>query len=94
MLRSALKSWTQCPVPLLSFTRGMKTRKTTQLKEMLLSPETEFLMEAHSGLSAKIVEEAGRCCHACNVNFYLNVCAIYVFVDIIKKGSKEFGEVA
>lgn len=35
------------------------SKKTTQLKQMLLSDRLEFLMEAHSGLSAKIVEEAG-----------------------------------
>ena len=34
-------------------------KKTTQLKNMLLSKDLSFLMEAHSGLSAKIVEEAG-----------------------------------
>ncbi len=34
-------------------------KKTTQLKQMILSPQLEFLMEAHSGMSAKIVEEAG-----------------------------------
>jgi phosphoenolpyruvate phosphomutase len=34
-------------------------KKTTQLKNMLLSSELEFLMEAHNGLSAKIAEEAG-----------------------------------
>src|SRR4051812_7539156 len=34
-------------------------KKTTKLKEILHSPKTEFLMEAHNGLSAKIVEEAG-----------------------------------
>ena len=34
-------------------------RKTTQLRTMLSSPTVEFLMEAHNGLSAKIVEEAG-----------------------------------
>jgi phosphoenolpyruvate phosphomutase len=34
-------------------------RKTRQFKEMLLSGELEFICEAHSGLSAKIVEEAG-----------------------------------
>ncbi|XP_060593301.1 phosphoenolpyruvate phosphomutase [Ruditapes philippinarum] len=34
-------------------------RKTTQLKKMLTSPDLEFIMEAHNGLSAKIVEEAG-----------------------------------
>lgn len=34
-------------------------RKTTQFKQLLHSDQIEFLMEAHSGLSAKIVEEAG-----------------------------------
>ncbi|MBI3018130.1 MAG: phosphoenolpyruvate mutase [Deltaproteobacteria bacterium] len=34
-------------------------KKTTQLKKLLQSSELEFLMEAHNGLSAKIVEEAG-----------------------------------
>ena len=33
--------------------------KSRQLRAMLTSPELEFLMEAHNGLSAKIVEEAG-----------------------------------
>lgn len=33
--------------------------KTTQFKNLLTSPKVEFLMEAHNGLSAKIVEEAG-----------------------------------
>ena len=37
----------------------MMSKKTTQLKNMLQSPELEFLMEAHNGLSAKIAEEAG-----------------------------------
>ena len=35
------------------------TRKTTQFKQLLSSPQIEFLMEAHNGLSARIVEEAG-----------------------------------
>lgn len=34
-------------------------KKTTQLKSLINSPEITFLMEAHNGLSAKIVEEAG-----------------------------------
>ena len=34
-------------------------KKTTKLKEILHSSNTEFLMETHNGLSAKIVEEAG-----------------------------------
>ena len=34
-------------------------KKTTQFKQLLYSGQTEFLMEAHNGLSAKIVEEAG-----------------------------------
>ena len=35
------------------------TQKTTRFREMLTSPETNFIMEAHNGLSAKIVEETG-----------------------------------
>ena len=34
-------------------------KKTTRFKKMLRSPQLEFLMEAHNGLSARIVEEAG-----------------------------------
>jgi len=34
-------------------------KKTTQLRKLLISPSLEFLMEAHNGISAKIVEEAG-----------------------------------
>lgn len=34
-------------------------KKTTQLKKMLQSDRLEFILEAHNGLSAKIVEEAG-----------------------------------
>lgn len=34
-------------------------KKTTQFKQMLQSNQIEFIMEAHNGLSAKIVEEAG-----------------------------------
>ena len=33
--------------------------RSAQLRQMLLSPELEFLMEAHNGLSARIVREAG-----------------------------------
>ncbi|MFA5161651.1 MAG: phosphoenolpyruvate mutase [Elusimicrobiales bacterium] len=34
-------------------------KKTTQLRKLIQSGRTEFLMEAHSGLSAKIAEQAG-----------------------------------
>jgi len=34
-------------------------KKTTQLKNLILSKELSFIMEAHKGLSAKIVEETG-----------------------------------
>jgi len=34
-------------------------KKSTQLKELLLSGSTEFILEAHNGLSARIVEETG-----------------------------------
>jgi phosphoenolpyruvate phosphomutase len=34
-------------------------RRTTRLRRLLESPELELMLEAHSGLSARIVEEAG-----------------------------------
>jgi phosphoenolpyruvate phosphomutase len=34
-------------------------RKTTQLKRLITRPDLAFLMEAHNGLSARVVEEAG-----------------------------------
>lgn len=34
-------------------------KKSTQLRSLINSPEITFLMEAHNGLSARIVEEAG-----------------------------------
>jgi len=34
-------------------------KKTQQLKNLLSSSQTEFILEAHDGLSARIVEEAG-----------------------------------
>lgn len=34
-------------------------KKTTQFKQLLTSDRLEFIMEAHNGLSAKIVEETG-----------------------------------
>jgi phosphoenolpyruvate phosphomutase len=45
----------------LAFPKGSasEVRKTTRFREMLISPETSFVMEAHNGLSAKIVEETG-----------------------------------
>src|SRR6202795_5060955 len=39
--------------------RPVRTSRSAQLRQMLLSPELEFLMEAHNGLSARIVREAG-----------------------------------
>ena len=37
----------------------MSTAKPTQLRNMLTSGQTEFILEAHNGVSARIVEEAG-----------------------------------
>ena len=34
-------------------------RRTTALRKLITSPDLSFLMEAHNGLSARIVEEAG-----------------------------------
>jgi phosphoenolpyruvate phosphomutase len=40
-------------------TEVKNVQKTTQLKNLLTSGQTEFILEAHNGLSARIVEEAG-----------------------------------
>src|SRR5262249_56392019 len=37
----------------------MTVRTTTQLRHIVTRPDIAFLMEAHDGLSARIVEEAG-----------------------------------
>ncbi len=37
----------------------MNMKKTAKLRKMLYSPQLEFICEAHNGVSAKIVEEAG-----------------------------------
>lgn len=37
----------------------MNIRKTTRFRQLLASNELEFLLEAHNGITAKIVEEAG-----------------------------------
>ena len=36
-------------------------RKTTQLRQLLASRELEFILEAHNGISARIVDERERC---------------------------------
>jgi phosphoenolpyruvate phosphomutase len=46
------------PVYQMSAKSGTQTR-TAKLRQMLHSAELEFLMEAHNGLSARIVREAG-----------------------------------
>lgn len=38
---------------------GPVTRKTAKFRRLLESPELEFLLEAHNGVSARIAEEAG-----------------------------------
>ncbi len=38
---------------------GDRLSKAGQLRAMINSSHLEFIMEAHNGLSAKIVEEAG-----------------------------------
>lgn len=40
-------------------TSGATVSKCTQLRRLLESPQLEFIMEAHNGISARIVEEAG-----------------------------------
>jgi len=44
---------------LASFGRSGPVSRAARLRSMLMTPPLAFIMEAHSGLSAKIVEEAG-----------------------------------
>jgi len=44
---------------IVNVSEGLRTTKFSLLRQELLSPRLSFLMEAHSGISAKIVEEAG-----------------------------------
>ncbi|KAF4531855.1 hypothetical protein B566_EDAN000883 [Ephemera danica] len=58
------RMWRKTALQGLMVARGRKMstealRRTSKLKNMLRSSELEFLMEAHSGLSSRIVEEAG-----------------------------------
>lgn len=48
------------PAAAIGATRAFATEtKAKKLKQMLLSKDLEFIMEAHNGLSAKIVQETG-----------------------------------
>ena len=47
------------PTPAQAALAQARPSKFRQLRELIASPELEFLMEAHDGMSAKIVEEAG-----------------------------------
>lgn len=42
-----------------AFSSSAGEKKTTQLKNLIQSKDLSFIMEAHNGLSAKIVEETG-----------------------------------
>lgn len=59
-LATSLRCQAPATVRCMSSAAG-KLRKTTQLKKLLSGYDKNmgFLMEAHNGLSAKIVEEAG-----------------------------------
>jgi phosphoenolpyruvate phosphomutase len=46
-------------VPRQATTENAAATRSAKLRQMLLSPELEFLLEAHNGLSARIVREAG-----------------------------------
>lgn len=43
----------------LHFLFSAQLKKTTQLKNLIHGTQLNFIMEAHNGLSAAIVEEAG-----------------------------------
>jgi phosphoenolpyruvate phosphomutase len=47
------------PAPVNSAHKHVVPTRSAKLRQMLQSPQLEFLMEAHNGLSARIVREAG-----------------------------------
>jgi phosphoenolpyruvate phosphomutase len=47
------------PPPASAAAKSVMPTRSAQLRQMLQSPRLEFLMEAHNGLSARIVREAG-----------------------------------
>ena len=62
LLRTSLNSNFSKPLLICGYNNYSTRQKnrTTQLKEMINSPKLEYIMEAHSGLSARIVEESGN----------------------------------
>lgn len=48
-----------CPPSAMPENQIPAVRRTTRLRQLITSGELEFLLEAHNGLSARIVEEAG-----------------------------------
>ena len=59
LLRVVLKHGRSLSSSSASMKRSNADNRSTQLKQMLQSSQLEFIMEAHSALSAKIVEETG-----------------------------------
>ena len=58
-MTTAIKNDVTKKPPTKTPVRAMAPSKSKRLREMLTSPDLRFIMEAHNGLSAKIVEEAG-----------------------------------
>merc|ERR1711965_842922 len=59
LARSALRRIAPCTGAARFATTDTSLPKTTQLRNLFEKKELDFLMEAHNGLSAKIVQEAG-----------------------------------
>ena len=61
--RNKMNTMMQCSLKMsagLSKPLNFVLQKTTKLKQMLNSPDLEFIMEAHNGMCARIVQEAGN----------------------------------
>lgn len=54
-----MHAMTSCLESPRSEARAAPLRETTQLKNLLCSEKLEFILEAHNGVSARLVEEAG-----------------------------------
>jgi phosphoenolpyruvate phosphomutase len=57
--RSKIEERADMPYDVVKAGNGGSAARTAKFRDLLTSPDLAFIMEAHSGLSAKIVEEAG-----------------------------------
>jgi len=59
VVKTTVKGSVPCCCQKRTYAAEVGTKKSTKFRQMLTSPQLEFIMEAHSGISAIIAQEAG-----------------------------------